>query len=249
MDKLYHILNGDSLKERFPKELQGEIIVMRECLMDGDVKSQNLEEFYNVRAEFITELHGDMSVAHYFEHSVSEFEKIRSLPTGWSIYLWFEDDLFCQVNFWFVAHLLVNNAKECEVFLVRPKNHTQFGFAGLNNSDLKEVFKESIPLGKLEKIALLWPSFQNDNTQQLHDLSKELESSYPFILNAVEAHIARIPTPNHPGRPVKSLLDIMKELKTEEFAPVFREFNKREAIYGYGDLQVKRLFDQIKNSH
>ena len=43
-----------------------------------------------------------------------------------------------------------------------------------------------------------------------------------------------------------SLIQIIKELKTEEFGPVFKEFNKRESIYGFGDLQVKRLFNQIK---
>ena len=50
------------------------------------------------------------------------------------------------------------------------------------------------------------------------------------------------------GRPIQSLITIMKELDTEEFGPVFREFNKRESIYGFGDLQVKRLFDEIINN-
>lgn len=50
------------------------------------------------------------------------------------------------------------------------------------------------------------------------------------------------------GRPIQSLITIMKELDTEEFGPVLREFNKRESIYGFGDLQVKRLFDEIINN-
>ncbi|MGA1465893.1 MAG: hypothetical protein ACO363_09195, partial [Balneolaceae bacterium] len=29
------------------------------------------------------------------------------------------------------------------------------------------------------------------------------------------------------------------------FGAVFREFQRREAIYGFGDLQVKRLFDAV----
>ena len=33
----YHILNGDSLKDVFPKEIYGTCIVARECLVDGDV--------------------------------------------------------------------------------------------------------------------------------------------------------------------------------------------------------------------
>ena len=37
---------------------------------------------------------------------VSEFEKIQNIEEGVDINLWFEDDLFCQVNFWFVISLL-----------------------------------------------------------------------------------------------------------------------------------------------
>jgi hypothetical protein len=40
----------------------------------------------------------------------------------------------------------------------------------------------------------------------------------------------------------------MEDLETDEFGPVFKEFNKRESIYGFGDLQVKRIFDEIKNN-
>ena len=64
----------------------------------------------------------------------------------------------------------------------------------------------------------------------------------------MKAHIERISTEENLGRPVQSLIQIMKELETEEFEPVFREFCIRESIYGFGDLQVKRLFDEIKNN-
>jgi hypothetical protein len=29
------------------------------------------------------------------------------------------------------------------------------------------------------------------------------------------------------------------------FGTVFQEFCKRESIYGFGDLQVKRIFDEV----
>jgi hypothetical protein len=39
----------------------------------------------------------------------------------------------------------------------------------------------------------------------------------------------------------------MDELGTTDFGLIFKEFNKREAIYGFGDLQVKRLLDGLLN--
>jgi hypothetical protein len=75
-----------------------------------------------------------------------------------------------------------------------------------------------------------------------------MKTQYPFILTAVKAHTDRIPTEGNLGRPSQSLIQIMKELETDEFEPVFKEFSKRESIYGFGDLQVKRLFDEVKNN-
>ena len=40
----------------------------------------------------------------------------------------------------------------------------------------------------------------------------------------------------------------MDELNTEQFGLIFKEFCNRESIYGFGDLQVKRLLDEIKNN-
>ena len=54
MRKQYHILNGDSLKDQFPEIISGEIIIARECLVDGNVKGNNLIEFFKTRAKFIS---------------------------------------------------------------------------------------------------------------------------------------------------------------------------------------------------
>ena len=72
-----------------------------------------------------------------------------------------------------------------------------------------------------------------------------LKKAYPFILNAVRAHVARIPTAKDPGKPMALLSTIMIEMNTQEFGPVFQEFSKRACIYGFGDIQVKKMYDQI----
>ncbi len=248
MEKKYHILNGDALKDQFPEELQGEIIIARECLVDGEVKGKNLDEFFLTRARFITAFYGGYSVEQYFASTVSEFEKVKKIPRQSAIYLWFEDDLFCQVNFWFVTFLLFHFAKDCEVFLVRPAVHTPYGFGGLNKAELLQRFTEKVPVTNLRKMASLWEAYQSDNRKQLLRTATELQGTFPFVLHAVNAHLARFPDENSPGRPVQALTEIMNELKTEEFAPVFREFSKRQSIYGFGDLQVKRLFNKAKSN-
>ena len=248
MSSVYHILNGDSLRDRFPSSITGELIVARECLVDGDVNGKALNEFFENRARFISETYGDYSIEDYREETVTEFEKMLSIPTESTVYLWFEDDLFCQVNFWFTAFLLSKHGHVQSAKLVRPETHNQYGFGGLSSDQLIDLYNNEVILDDLGSISKLWLHYQSGDTNKLLGTAQSLEDQYPFILPAVQAHLERLPTQNSPGRPMQSLIDIVSELNTTSFGKVFQEFNKRESIYGFGDLQVKRMYDEIVKS-
>ena len=241
-----HILNGDSLLHQMPESIQGQRIVMREALVDGTVNANSLDEFFQVRARFISENYPDSTSEEYVKKVVSEFEQMMNIDNDTEINLWFEDDLFCQVNFWFVTWLLRTVGKDKKLYLIRPDSLTPYGFAAYKPEQLPSLLEHRIPLSSTETIAALWEAYQHGNIEALKTLASELATDYPFIEHAVEAHIQRFPTEHSEGRPKETLKAIMKELDTEEFGPVFREFCKREAIYGFGDLQVKQLFDELK---
>lgn len=241
---IFHILNGDALLEYFPPNLEGDIIICRECLIDGPVKASTNIEFYDQRAEYLSQT-CNRSKEFYFNNSVSEFEKLDNIPTGAEVHLWFEDDLFCQVNLWYVAHLLSNLEQSYSTYLIRPKSHHTNGFGGLDANELEALFYEKIKIEDLTKFADLWHVYQNEDLSSLLQMATSLQDQFPFVLPAVDAHLARIPSPTSPGRPIESLMQIIQELKTDDFEIVFREFCKRESIYGYGDIQVQRMLDSI----
>lgn len=247
MNKQYHILNGDALRERFPKDLPGTVIVARECLVDGPVASHSLDKFFRMRADFIADNYGGYQAKEYEYDVVEEFAKITNIPSEASVCLWFEDDLFCQVNCWFVAHLLHEFVPNCQAFLVRPPEHTPYGFGALSKPDLVAALERRLLIPDLCKLASLWKYFQEQNSNELRHLGQELQPTFPFIIPAIEAYVSSIPHGDQPGRPAQILIEIMSDLKTEEFGAVFRAFCRRAPIYGYGDLQVRRLFDQIRN--
>jgi hypothetical protein len=41
-----HILNGDALGDQFPKDLPGEILIFRECLIEGPKNVVEFESFH-----------------------------------------------------------------------------------------------------------------------------------------------------------------------------------------------------------
>lgn len=240
----YHILNGDALKERFPREIEGERIIMRECLVDGPVGGRSIEELLKTRAKFLSTEYGGTETE-YFSKVAVELKKIVSIPTGSSVYLWFEDDLFCQANLWFVLHLLASHSRSNQLYLVRPKIHSQYGFGAYQPDELSNLLSNRIRLTRIEDLSKLWSYYQNGELSELRELAVQLSTEYPFLLQAVVAHIERIPSKNSFGRPTEVIKQIINELGTSEFGPIFREFSKRESVYGFGDLQVKRIFDDL----
>jgi hypothetical protein len=248
MTKQHHILNGDSLKEQFPDNISGEISITRECLVDGDVTGTTLDELFSARAKFIANSIDNFTRNDYYKKTVSEFERMQQIPENSEINLWFEDDLFCQVNFWFVIHLLKENRKNYCIYLVRPNKGNEYSFGMMSKPELAEAFKTRIKVtpAQFQKLGNFWRYYQGNETQKMIDLATKLKKSYSSLLPAIRAHTDRIPKNGQPGKPVQTLIQIIDELKTTDFMQVFRAFCKRDAIYGFGDVQVKRMLNELK---
>jgi hypothetical protein len=239
-----HVLPGDSLVEIFQAtKIEGEIVVCRECLVDGDVSGETLDEFWEVRAKFLSGSDTDSEKSYKF-YAKPEFEKILNVPDLATVNLWFEYELFCQVNMWFCLYLLRDS--KAHLFrvepIVRSTEDLWFGFGGLDEGDLKKCFaprkrfsREDIALG-----ADLWLAFQNHDFARLDELSKTQSVCFPHLKEVCEAACEQ------QTRPKNVMQKIVSDGETD-FGKAFRKFNETEGVYGFGDLQVKRIFDQCQD--
>ena len=246
LNKTFHILNGDALLDRFPNAISGEKIVLRECLVDGPVQSHSQDELYEIRAAFLENLIEDFNPKDYWKDVVSEFENIQSIPPDSAVYLWFEDDLFCQVNLWFTCHLLYNYTDQLEVYIIRPKTLTQYGFAAYDEVGLVQLFDDRVEFPFVGTCAALWRAYVNDDPQLLQLIARTFSDPFSYIKTAVYLHLDRLPTEYDSGRPKEVLKAIMKEIGDKDFSLIFKRFSEELYAYGYGDLQVKRLIRSIK---
>ncbi|GMQ31648.1 DUF1835 domain-containing protein [Algoriphagus confluentis] len=243
---IFHILNGDALLAQFPDEISGERIVFRECLIDGPVRAESGKELWEVRAEFIHLTYPEFSHPDYEKHSYQEILKIKSIPPDSKIYCWFEEDLFCQVNLWFVFNYLKNHP--AEVFLVLPYPDSPYHFSTLGKKELIESFKKkahTISAKEREVLGDLWIHFQNEDVFEALKIADLFSERFPFLKEAVEAWRDMMPIGDYPGKPKATLLDIQKELGTSSFPEIFSEFQRRLPIYGFGDLQLKRMGKEL----
>jgi hypothetical protein len=238
-----HVLPGDALTEDFKTtNINGEIIVCRECLVEGDVKAENLEDFWQARAEFITDSYG-AKAAEYYSGVRDEFEKLNNLASADAeINLWFEYELFCQVNMWFCLYFLRDQqAKIYRVApVVRTGNDIWKGFGGLAAEDLEKCFASRVEFSKADILlgADLWKAFQNADYEALERLSATDSKCFPYLPEVCRAEIEKS------TRPRKVLEGIIAGGK-RDFTEIFPEFSAQAGVYGFGDSQVKRILAEI----
>jgi hypothetical protein len=247
---VYHILNGDSLACTFPETgIQGETIIVREAFIEGDLSGDTLRELWQTRSRY-----AGLAENEYRNRVAIEFEKILKAPEDATFNLWFEYDLFCQVNMWFVIYLINHLAVKKKVFAVYSSYldigdkcfWNGFGPASVN--ELRISFDNKILLtdADLQFGRDLWEAYKNNNLELLDRLSKKHANSFPYLEEVIKAHIERFPVQGEKGRPEKVIEDIMKNISTD-FNRVFKEFYKRESIYGFGDVQLKHIYDKVMN--
>jgi hypothetical protein len=247
-----HILNGDSLAHTLQNTiLKDTTIICRECLIDGPLSPEIDEAFFLKRAEYISSSYNETH-QNYFSKIVNELDKLKQIPQHSDVYLWFENDLYCQVNMWFIISLISNNCPNINFYRIFPsiKNleNKWSGFSDLKNEETKELIKNRIRFTEsdIELSKNLWNNYAVNNKENLKRLTKTGSDCFKYLEEVIQAHIDRTTENTEEGRPEKILKEIISEGK-KNFNDIFFEFNKTEGVYGFGDLQVKLLLKNKLN--
>jgi hypothetical protein len=238
-----HVLNGDALASQSPFG-GDEIIICRECLINGPVTSQDINQFWNNRAAFISDTF-NASRDEYHDRVKQEFEKLKSINAHTPINLWFEHDLFCQANLWFIIHYLKYHNIDNPIYRVMPPAegaNVWQGFGRMDSTDLEECFEQRVLLTEadMELGVELWTAYSEKNLALLKTLSKKPTHVFRLLPQVCQAHIERLQSE---GRPQKRVKEILKSGVTD-FNDIFYQFQQTEGIYGFGDTQVKEMVAQ-----
>lgn len=240
MNKIFNILNGDHLAYQLEKTtIEGEIIVCREALIQGNLQADNLKDFWKIRAGSISK---DYKVTEesYYTKAVSEFEKILQIPDNSEVNLWFEDDLFCQVNLWFCLTLIPKD-KGLKIYRIFPKTTKEDNWKGFSVSDqfdLEESLQSRV-LFNQKDIQLgtdLWEAFKNHDVESLRQLSENQPECYHFLKEIIDSYLNINP---------EIFIRHLIENGTTDFNEIFEKFKDELGIFGFGDLQVKLFYDKI----
>jgi len=237
---MYQVLPGDAQVAAFKESaIQGELLVCRECLVEGDLSGDSLDEFFVNRAAFINGAY-DEDPANYNALVASQLRKLTEVGRGDEVNLWFEYELFCAANMWFCLDLLSKTS--AQVYRAEPVYRTATdrwdGFGGATAADMRRCFESRIKMAN-EDVALgslLWQAYKAADNERLGELSNEVSPAFPYLKELCEAAIAKETTP-------AVVVNQIRQDGAENFGEIFLEFRRRAGVYGYGDSQVKRLMD------
>ena len=237
---IYHMLPGDAQVETFKRSgIEGEILVCREALVEGDFSGNNLNEFFTNRAAFHSE---SSDPAIYNAAVASQFRKLTEAGDGDQVNLWFEYELFCSVNMWFCIDLL--SRSKADVFRVEPINRSAEdrwdGFGGASTDEMRRCFESRIKLTS-EDVQLgssLWQAYKAGNDGQLGKLSNEISTAFPYLSEACKAAIEKDTLP-------RTVVSQIQADGISNFNEIFLEFRRRAGVFGFGNSQVRRIMEQL----
>jgi len=213
-------------------------------MVTGSVDGSSLQELYDNRKSHLEEFTG--STVDYEGAAIKEFNQIINLPAGAEVNLWFEYDLFCQANLWFILNLLSIKDRQRHVHLVLPDERSPYGYHQYSNNELVELFNQRRELPSSAGLDQIWQAYVDRNAEQLIAFQAPLSIIDPLLGQAITLQIERIRADEDPIH--TKVRAIITDLDTTEFGEIFREFQKRHLYYGLGDLQVKWFVDKIKRS-
>ena len=252
---MLHIHNGDSsaVTARNSK-IPGEHFAWREALVCGPTPADlSADEFLQLRARHLAEAYG-VNLEQCEQELRSQTEALSSFSDHEEVVLWFEHDLFCQVNLsyllnWFAQRELGKTKLSLISIGEFPGIEGFRGLGQLNEEQLAGLFpqrQEVSPL-ELQLGSRTWQAYSSPDPAELTSLLNADLSAIPFLKRALSKHLQRFPsTTNGLGRIENTGLELIAK-GCRKFKSLFPAFARREFEYGFGDaqlfLELKRLAD------
>lgn len=143
---------------------------------------------------------------------------------------------------WFCVSLL-SNINDLKIFRIFPKtdskNHWK-GFADSDGCDLENSLKSRILFNKNdnELTVNLWKAYQNNDIDSLKQLSENHSNCFHFLKEVVDTYININP---------EDFIKNQIEKGLTAFDSIFKKFQEELGIFGFGDLQVKKIYEKVSN--
>ncbi|TDQ29795.1 DUF1835 domain-containing protein [Tenacibaculum caenipelagi] len=252
---LLHITNGDSTTHKLQKlNIDGDIITWREMLCEGKtIVDVGSESFWKIRFDFLKDSY-KVTKKKFIDYTLKEYRNLCNHKQQDEIVLWFEYDLFCQINMVAVISWLKRYRKGHKVSLVSSGkisgSDKMFGLGELTTEQLKQHFENRIELTNddIEYADYIWQLYCSDSPLPLENAHKfNPKSPFVYLEKALRSHLLRFPSIENGLNHIEN--NILNAINDNEFAnqdQLVGYLLKHQENYGFGDSQYFNKLEQLK---
>lgn len=254
MSSLLHITNGDHFTEKLKSlKLKGDIITWREMLCEGQtLTTVGSESFWKTRFEFLNKNY-KVSKSWFVEKTLKEYRSLCNHKQQDEIVLWFEYDLFCQINMIAVLSWLKTHRKYANISLVcsgkEDDSDTMYALNQLSDEQLLGLYQNKIELTQddIEYADYVWQLYCSDNPIRLENLSDYSEFQFDYLSGAIHAHLQRFPSiKNGLNDMENTILRLAMEKKPKDRKGFLSDILQNQGFLGFGDSQYERALGRLK---
>lgn len=254
MKNLLHITNGDSFTQRLQGlSVDGDIITWREMLCEGKtVSTVGSETFWKTRFEFLNENY-KVSKSWFIEKTLKEYRSLCNHKQQDQIVLWFEYDLFCQINMLAVISWLKTHRRHAEISLVcsgkENSGEKLYALNELSDERLLELYANKIILTQddIEFADYVWQLYCSDNPIRLENLGDFENYQFNYLEDAIRLHLKRFPSIKNGLNELENrILSIAANEKPKSKKAFLGTLLQVQNDYGFGDSQYDRMLNKLK---
>jgi hypothetical protein len=241
------ITNGDSAVEAIKNaRIEAEILPWRDVLHDGPVPlGLNLLEMATVRARFVADCGWGKydQILKMFEH---QYSKLQSFSKFEELVLWFEHDLYDQLQLIQILDFLATaDKKSTKISLICKDRFVSDSSAKELKIDFEN--REEITKSKLELGKKGWAAFKSKNPTNIEKFLLEDNSALPFLKDSFLRFLEEYPEQKSGiSRNERQILELIAN-GYKLPARIFRASQKYEDPIYLGDWSFWRYMGQMVN--
>ena len=249
-----HILNGDSTLHSFQEcGIEGDTFVWKDVLSDGPVHPEfNSKAFWEQRDQFMTATF-QLKAGQYGQEVTKPFKKVADqLDQYQEVVLWFEYDLFCQINMIALIHWLSKLDSDLAISLVCvgkiDDSDNLYGLGEIAPEKYPEFYEKRLKLGTREFTFAsdVYETYCSDQPEDLYTFILMPFPDFPYLADALESHFKRFPNMATGFTEIEQkMVDLIKSGITDH-RKLIGNMLRWQLYYGFGDLQYFQILERLR---
>jgi hypothetical protein len=248
-----HITNGDAFSRYFSElGIKGTVITWREMLCEGrTLHTVGTEAFWKERYEFLNKNY-KVTKKSFIDLTLKQYRNLCKQKQQDEIVLWFDSDLFCQINMLGVLSWLKTHRKYAQIAIVSRAPSLEIstvkGIGELEPEVLYKLYENRIHLNQddLEFADYAWQLYCSDNPVRIAQLSNYDSFNFPYLKQAISLHLQRFPSLKNGLNAQENIL-LEKAFKNNYSASpaLINDLLNSQGNLGFGDIQYTRILESL----